>query len=108
MDIHLPGLVWAVAAFVIALGARLLPDRPPPRHIVDKYLHVPSTFPTNLSNKGLHRSMVGDQSGMSPNMRPYTLAGSRPPRRTMKTMSNKLFFLGIVFVLMAVSVPAGT
>ncbi len=105
MEVHVPGLVWAAGAFAFAVVVRLLPDRPPPRTIVDQYLHIPSTFPVRLSNRGLHRPMTGAASGMSKEMQPYSVAGVRPPRRSMRTMSNKLAWLGIAFVLMAVLSP---
>lgn len=105
MEVHVPGLVWAAATFACAIAVRLLPDRPPPQTIVDQYLHIPSTFPVRLSNRGLHRPMTGAASGMSKEMQPYAVAGVRPPRRSMRTFSRKLTWLGVAFVLMAVLSP---
>ncbi len=101
MSVHVPGLVWAAAFLAAAVVARLLPEAPPPRHIVDKYLHVPSTFPTNLANRGLVRSMTSDDSGMTPGMQPYGPPGAAPRRGSMKGLSTNLALWSAAFLLMA-------
>ncbi len=104
IDVHVPGLVWAAAFLAAAIVARLLPDPPPPRHIVDKYLHVPSTFPTHLANRGLGRSMAADSSGMTPGMQPYGGAGV-PRRGSMRSLSRNLALWAGAFASMAVLSP---
>ena len=104
IDVHVPGLVWSVAFLAAALFVRLLPEPPPPRHVVDKYLHVPSTFPTHLANRGLGRSMTPDASGMTPGMQPYG-PGGVPRRGTLRTMSRNLALWAVAFALMAVLSP---
>ena len=104
IDVHVPGLVWAAAFLGAALVVRRMPEPPPPRHIVDKYLHVPSTFPTNLANRGLGRSMAPDSSGMTPGMQAYGPGGA-PRVGSLKKLSGSLARWGIAFALMAVLSP---
>ncbi len=101
MTVHVPGLVWSAAFLLAAVAARLLPEQPPPRHVVDKYLHVPSTFPTQLANRGLHRPQARDDSGMTPGMQPYGPPGAMARRGSLKSMSHHLAGWGVVFLLMA-------
>ncbi len=101
MSVHVPGLVWSAAFLLAALAARLLPEPPPPRHVVDKYLHVPSTFPTQLANKGLVRPMHADDSGMTPGMQPYGPSGAAARRGSLRGLSNNLAVWGGLFLLMA-------
>ena len=98
MNLHVPGLVWAAAFFLAALLVRLLPEPPPARQVTDKYLHVPSTFPMHLANRGLHRPMTGAASGMTPGMEPYGPAGVPPRRGSMRTMSRSLALWGLLFL----------
>lgn len=105
MTVHVPGLLWAAAFFAAALVARSLPDAPPPRHVIDKYLHIPSTFPTRLANQGLHRPMAGRQAGMSPTMQPYGPAGVAPSTSSMAKLARSLATWATVFLAMAVLSP---
>ena len=105
MTVHVPGLVWAGLFFAGALLARILPEAPPARHVVDKYLHVPSTFPTRLANQGLHRPMRGPDSGMSPDMRPYGVAGVGPRRGSMRGMARNLAAWGGLWLVLAFLSP---
>ena len=100
MTVHVPGLVWAAAFFAAALIVRMLPDRPPPLQITDKYLHVPSTFPTALSGNGLRHT--GPDRGMSPAMRPYGMSdvGPRKPM-SMRAISNRLALWGAIWLALA-------
>ena len=104
IDVHLPGLVWSAVFLLAAVIVRLMPESPPPRNVVDKYLHVPSTFPTYLANRGLGRSITPDSSGMTPGMQPYGPGGT-PRVGSLKTMSRSLALWGAAFALMAVLSP---
>ena len=104
IDVHVPGLVWSAAFLITAAVVRLMPEPPPPRTVVDKYLHVPSTFPTYLANRGLGRSMAPDTSGMTPGMQAYGPGGS-PRVGSLKTLSRSLALWGLAFALMAVLSP---
>lgn len=108
MTVHVPGLVWAAVFFAGAVAARLMPEPPPPRNVIDKYLHVPSTFPTHLGNRGLARSMHGPASGMTPGMQPYAVAGVRPRRPSLRALSRTLAWWAAGFVVLAVVSPLGT
>ncbi len=101
ITVHVPGLVWAAGFFVSAAVAALLPDPPPPRHVVDKYLHVPSTFPTRLATQGLHHPAVPAQSGITPGMQPYGPAGAQPRRGNMRSLSRSLAMWGALCVLLS-------
>ncbi len=101
MTVHVPGLVWSAAFLLAALAARLLPEPPPPRHVFDKYLHVPSTFPTNLAGRGLVRTRSVDDSGMTPGMQPYGPAGLAPRQGSLRSLSRHLTVWGLMFLAMA-------
>lgn len=101
MTVHVPGLVWAAAFFAAALVARSLPDAPPPRHVIDKYLHIPSTFPTRLANQGMHRPQTQDLSGMTRGMQPYGPAGAVPRQGSMRGMARSLMIWGALCLLAA-------
>jgi len=105
MSVDVPGVVLAIGFLAAAVVARLLPDPPPARTIMDKYLHVPSTFPTQIANKGLHRPMTGAQSGMSPGMRPYSVAGTLPRRSNTSTLARSLAIWSVVFLVLALVGP---
>ena len=104
IDVHVPGLVWSAAFVVAAVVVRLMPEPPPPRHVVDKYLHVPSTFPTHLANRGLGRSMAPDSSGMTPGMQAYGPGGA-PRQGNLRTLSRSLALWAAAFAAMAVISP---
>lgn len=99
--VHVPGLIWAAGFFVAAAVTRALPEPPPPRHVVDKYLHIPSTFPTRLANQGMHRPQTQDLSGMTPGMQPYGPAGAIPRQGNMRGMSRSLAIWGGLCLLLA-------
>lgn len=103
MNLHVPGLVWAAAFFASALAVRLLPESPPPRQITDKYLHIPSTFPMHLANRGLHRPMTGAESGMTPGMQPYGVGGVPPRRGSMRSLARALALWGLLCLAFGVA-----
>jgi len=105
MSVDVPGLVLSLGFFLAAAVAWMLPDPPPARTITDRYLHVPSTFPTQIANKGLHRPMTGAASGMTPGMRPYSVAGIAPRRSNPSTLARTLAIWGALLLAAALVGP---
>jgi hypothetical protein len=99
---HLPGIIWAAGFYAVALSLWLLPQPPPPRIVTDKYLHVPSTFPMHLNTRGLHRPTLGAESGMSPSMRPYAVAGAARPTSSKAGTVRSLLVIGTIILVLAV------
>ncbi|MFQ5948571.1 MAG: hypothetical protein ACE5KX_06905 [Acidimicrobiia bacterium] len=107
MSLHLPGLVWAVTFWLAAVVVRVLPPPSPPSRFTDRYLYLPSSFPSHLASRGLHRPMAGKQSGMSEGMEPYQVAGIGPRTGDMRSFSRKLAGWGAVWLLLAVASATG-